>query len=154
MIVRGPGSARHGRVVVGYDNSEHAEAAMQYAVEHARAHGARLHVLHAWQTPVFSPYLTAWNSLMVEVYQEESRAIAESLTRWREKNPDVDITHETLSGHPVGVLARAGATADLVVVGSRGRGGFASAVLGSVGHGVLHHVACPVAVVRPRNDES
>ncbi|GAA4968056.1 nucleotide-binding universal stress UspA family protein [Nonomuraea thailandensis] len=67
---------------------------------------------------------------MVEVYQEESRAVAESLTRWREKNPDVDITHETLSGHPVGVLARAGAMADLVVVGSRGRGGFASAVLG------------------------
>ncbi|MGW3353031.1 universal stress protein [Nonomuraea rubra] len=154
VIVRGSDSARHGRVVVGYDSSEHAEAAMQYAVEHARAHGARLHVLHAWQTPVFSPYLTAWNSLMVEVYQEESRAIAESLTRWREKNPDVDITHETLSGHPVGVLARAGATADLVVVGSRGRGGFASAVLGSVGHGVLHHVTCPVAVVRPRNDAS
>ncbi|MGR6919320.1 universal stress protein [[Actinomadura] parvosata] len=154
VIVRGPDSTKHGRVVVGYDNSEHAEAAMQYAVEHARAHGARLHVLHAWQTPIFSPYLTAWNSLLVEVYQEESRAVAENLTRWCEKNPDLDITHETLSGHPVGVLARAGAIADLVVVGSRGRGGFTSAVLGSVGHGVLHHVTCPVAVVRPRKEES
>ncbi|MEV0831063.1 universal stress protein [Nonomuraea rubra] len=154
VIVRGSDSARHGRVVVGYDTSEHAEAALKYAVEHARAHGGRLHVLHAWQTPVFSPHLAAWNSLLVEVYQEESRAVAESVTRWQEKNPDVEITHETLSGHPVGVLARAGATADLVVVGSRGRDGFASAVLGSVGHGVLHHVTCPVAVVRPRKEGS
>ncbi|GAA2208048.1 hypothetical protein GCM10009850_035060 [Nonomuraea monospora] len=127
---------------------------MQYAVEHARAHGARLHVLHAWQTPVFSPYLAAWNSVLVDVYQDESRAVAESVTRWHEKNPDVDITHETLSGHPVGILARAGETADLVVVGSRGRGGFASEILGSVGHGVLHHVTCPVAVVRPRKENA
>jgi nucleotide-binding universal stress UspA family protein len=50
VIVRDPGGARHDRVVVGYDDSEHAEAALEYAVEHARAHGARVDVLHAWRT--------------------------------------------------------------------------------------------------------
>ncbi|MGW2222277.1 universal stress protein [Nonomuraea sp. NPDC001684] len=69
---------------------------------------------------------------------------------WRQANPDLVITEEQPCEHPVSALVRAAGTADLVVVGSRGLGGFASAVLGSVGHGVLHHAACPVAVVRPR----
>ncbi|GAA1694581.1 universal stress protein [Nonomuraea maheshkhaliensis] len=150
VVVRDPDGARHDRVMVGYDGSEHAEAAMEYAVEHARAHGARLDVLHAWRTPAFSPYMAAYNSYLATLYQDEVRAVADSVARWREKNPDIEITQETLSGHPVGLLAGAATTADLVVVGSRGRGGFASAVMGSVSHGVLHHVTCPVAVVRPR----
>lgn len=54
-----------------------------------------------------------------------------------------------MSGRPVAALTEAAGAADLVVVGSRGRGGFSSAVLGSVGHGVPHHARCPVAVVRP-----
>ncbi|NJP88718.1 universal stress protein [Nonomuraea sp. FMUSA5-5] len=152
VIVRDAAATRHGRVVVGYDRSEHAETAMQYAVDHARAHGARLHVLHAWRTPLLTPHQAAYNSLLADAYQEETRDVAESVASWREKNPDLDFTHETATGHPVDVLARAGATADLVVVGSRGLGGFASAVLGSVSHGVLHHVTCPVAVVRPRHE--
>ncbi|MFI7106136.1 universal stress protein [Nonomuraea sp. NPDC050227] len=69
---------------------------------------------------------------------------------WRQANPDLVITEEQPCEHPVSALVRAAGTADLVVVGSRGLGGFASAVLGSVGHGVLHHAACPVAVVQPR----
>lgn len=73
---------------------------------------------------------------------------------WREKNPDVEIIDLQVFGHPVPVLAEAGASADLVGVGSRGRGGFASAVFGSVSHGVLHHVTCPVAVVRPRREQA
>ncbi|MEU4512219.1 universal stress protein [Nonomuraea wenchangensis] len=150
VVVRGAATKTYGRVVTGYDGSPHAEAALQYAVEQARARGIPLHVVHAWQTPVFSPYLAACNTVLVNVYREETGAVAESVALWREKNPDVEITDEALTGHPVGVLARAGAAADLVVVGSRGLGGLAAAVLGSVSQGVLHHVTCPVAVVRPR----
>ncbi|MFC4119861.1 universal stress protein [Nonomuraea zeae] len=150
VVVHAPSVAPHGRVVVGYDRSENSEAAMEYAIEQARARGVPLDVVFAWQTPVFSPYMAAYNSLLVDVYQADTRAVAESVALWREKNPDVEITHEPATGHPVSVLAKAGESADLVVVGSRGRGGLASTVLGSVSHGVLHHVTCPVAVVRPR----
>ncbi|WP_327049418.1 universal stress protein [Microbispora sp. NBC_01189] len=56
---------------------------------------------------------------------------------------------ESVYGHPVDALIQASRTADLLVVGSRGRGALGSAMLGSVSRGVLHHADCPVAVVRP-----
>ncbi|MFD1546091.1 universal stress protein [Nonomuraea guangzhouensis] len=152
VIVRGGRREEHGRIVVGYDGSEHSEAAMEYAIEQARACHARLHVLYAWQLPVSAPYAAAYNSLLETAFQHEVRVAAERVVPWREKNPDVEITDEQLCEHPAGALIKAATTADLVVVGSRGLGGFASAVLGSVSHAVLHHVTCPVAVVRPRQE--
>lgn len=150
VIVRGVSVVRHGRVVVGYDGSAHSEAAMEYAIEQARAREAPLHVVFAWQRPLSSPYAAAYSTLLAEALEQESRAMAERVARRREKSPDVEITDEQVVDHPANALIRAGGTADLVVVGSRGLGGFASAVLGSVSHAVLHHVTCPIAVVRPR----
>ncbi|WP_371825945.1 universal stress protein [Nonomuraea turcica] len=109
-------------------------------------------MVYAWQVPMFSPYVAARGSLLEDVYEQEIRAAGARVARWREKNPDVVITGEEVVAHPVNALVRAGSTADLVVVGSRGLGGFASAVLGSVSHAVLHHLVCPVAVVRPRKE--
>ncbi|MEU1721588.1 universal stress protein [Actinomadura sp. ATCC 39365] len=149
VVVRTPPQGRHDRVVVGFDGSEHARAAMEYAVEQARARRARLHVVSAWQIPVSSPYAAAYGSL-IEVMQDADRQAHGHVVPWRRANPDLVITEEQPCEHPVSALVRAAGTADLVVVGSRGLGGFASAVLGSVGHGVLNHAACTVAVVRPR----
>jgi nucleotide-binding universal stress UspA family protein len=123
---------------------------MEYAVEQARSRKARLHVVYAWRTPVFPPYAAAYAGLLEDAMQGEMRRARELMIPWREQNPDVEISDKQVCGHPVTALMEAPATADLVVVGSRGRGGFPSAVLGSVSHGVLHHVTCPVAVVRPR----
>ncbi|WSA52168.1 universal stress protein [Nonomuraea fuscirosea] len=64
--------------------------------------------------------------------------------------PGHRVTGEQAVGHPAQALIKAGETADLVVVGSRGLGGFTSAVLGSVSRSVLQHATCSVAVVRPR----
>ncbi|MFI7416285.1 universal stress protein [Nonomuraea sp. NPDC049684] len=154
VVVRAPAPAtEHGRVVVGYDGSQDAHAAMEYAVEQARARGARLHVVSAWQMPVFSPYAVTYNSLIQDLMREETGAARERVVPWREANPDLVITDEQPCAHPVTALTQVAGSADLVVVGSRGRGGFASAVLGSVSHGVLHHVTCPVAVVRPGEEE-
>ena len=66
---------------------------------------------------------------------------------WREKYPDVEAVAELRMGHPESVLREVSQTADLVVVGSRGRGPIRSTVLGSVSHDVLLHARCPVAVV-------
>ncbi|MFI9592745.1 universal stress protein [Nonomuraea sp. NPDC052265] len=153
VVVRTAGTAGHGTVVVGLDGSDDSRAAMEYAVEQARARHARLHVVSAWQVPVFSPYAVAYGGLIEDAVREEQAAARERVTPWRQANPDLVITDEQPCAHPVSALMDAAGTADLVVVGSRGRGGFASALLGSVSHGVLHHVTCPVAVVRPRAEE-
>ncbi|WP_188197186.1 universal stress protein [Nonomuraea sp. SYSU D8015] len=152
VIVRRLSAVEHDRVVVGDDGSEHSDAAIRYAVGQARARGVPLHVVYAWQAPVVSPYAAAYNVLLEEAYEQQSRAAAERVTPWREKNPDVRIVDEQVPGHPVNVLIKAGSTADLLVMGSRGLGGFASAVLGSVSHAVLHRLTTPVAVVRPRGE--
>ncbi|MFB4294677.1 universal stress protein [Nonomuraea sp. ATR24] len=154
VVVRAPRVVEHGRVVVGYDGSEHSRAAMEYALGQARARRAQLHVVTSWQAPTFfSPYAVSYNSLIEQAMKEERRAARERVTPWRLGNPDVVITDEQSHSHPVAALIHAAESADLLVVGSRGRGGFASAVLGSVSHGVLHHVTCPVAVVRHRAGE-
>ncbi|MFF0768225.1 universal stress protein [Nonomuraea wenchangensis] len=150
VIVRETSVVRHGRVVVGDDGSEQAAAAVAYAIEQARARGVTLHVVSAWQSPVYSPYAAAYDTLTQEGYEYLTQAAAERVAAWRESDPDVRITDAQVHGHPVNALIEAGRAADLVVVGSRGRGGFASALLGSVGHAVLHRLTCPVAVVRPR----
>lgn len=90
--------------------------------------------------------------LVEDVLAAERQVCAGTLTPWREKYPQVDVEQTLVCGHPVGVLCEASAAADLVVVGSRGLGRFGSAVLGSIGHGVLHHARCPVAVVRARGE--
>ncbi|MDR8412540.1 universal stress protein [Nonomuraea sp. 3-1Str] len=154
VVVRRTAVVQHGQVVVGYDGSEHSQAAMEYAVEQARARNAQLHVLYAWQMPVYSPYATGYGGLIQDAYQQEVRMAAERVVPWREKNPDIRIVDDQVCEHPVSALMKAALTADLVVIGSRGLGGFVSAVLGSVSHGVLHHVACPVAVVRPRKERT
>ncbi|MCA2230167.1 universal stress protein [Nonomuraea aurantiaca] len=150
VVVRGPVEGRHGQIVVGYDGSERARAAMEYAIEQARARQARLQVVYAWQAPLSTPYATAYSSALESAFEQQKRAAREAVSPWREKNPDVELTDEQVCEHPVAALMNASASADLVVVGSRGMGGFASAMLGSVSRGVLHHVTCPVAVIRPR----
>ncbi|MFD2351143.1 universal stress protein [Nonomuraea ferruginea] len=149
VVVRGRAEATYGRVVVGYDGSKCSRTAMRYAIEQARARRARVHAVFAWQVPMSVPYAAAYVGVLDSAFEEQQRKAREAVTPWREENPDVEITDEQVCEHPVAALMKASATADLVVVGSRGMGGFASAVLGSVSRGVLNHVTCPVAVVRP-----
>ncbi|MFC4119909.1 universal stress protein [Nonomuraea zeae] len=150
VIVRGPSEIVHGRIVVGYDGSECSQVAMRYAIEQARARLAHVHVVYAWQAPMSAPYAAAYSNVLESVFAQQQRTAREAVAPWRDEYPDVDLTDEQVCEHPVDALMNASVSADLVVVGSRGLGGFASAVLGSVSRGVLHHVTCPVAVVRPR----
>ncbi|MEU4510182.1 universal stress protein [Nonomuraea wenchangensis] len=150
VIVHGDAGGEHGLVVAGDDGSPDAREAVAYAIEQARARGARLRVIYAWRVPVVESSWPVQGPALAAYFEEDARAAHERADRWREANPDVVIVDEQLRDHPVAALSDATDTADLVVVGSRGLGGFSSAVLGSVSHGVLHHAKCPVAVVRPR----
>ncbi|TDD22664.1 universal stress protein, partial [Nonomuraea diastatica] len=153
VIVRGPSVVGYGRVVVGDDGSDDSEAAVTYAIDQARVRYLPLHVVFAWQMPIAPPLAAGYSMIIETVREQDLRRAAERVAPWQEANPDVEIVGEQVAGHPADVLIRAGGTADLVVVGSRGLGGFASAVLGSISHAVLHHVTCPVAVVRPRTQK-
>jgi nucleotide-binding universal stress UspA family protein len=150
VIVRGSSGAQHGRVVVGDDGSPCAQVALAYAAEQARARGVPLHVTYTWQMPVTPSHPAGFSAVRASSSEQEVRMAAERLSAWREKNRDIEVAGEQVVGHPAEALIKAGETADLVVVGSRGLGGFASAVLGSVSRTVLQHAVCPVAVVRPR----
>ncbi|MFI6596601.1 universal stress protein [Nonomuraea sp. NPDC050536] len=150
VVVRDIDPVEYGEVVLGFDGSRPAEAAAEYAFEQARARGARLRAVYAWQMPPAAPYAVGYSGYVTSTFKSETAAMREALAPWREKYQDVQVIDDEVCDHPVSALINASRSADLVVVGSRGLGGFASAVLGSVSHGVLHHVQRPVAVVRPR----
>ncbi|WP_265584010.1 universal stress protein [Streptomyces chromofuscus] len=79
--------------------------------------------------------------------------MAESTAGRQDKYPQVEVRHTVVRGHPVRVLSDAAQWAVLLVVGSRGLGGFSGLLLGSVSQGLLHHAPCPVAVVPHANGE-
>jgi nucleotide-binding universal stress UspA family protein len=150
IVVRRFTPTRYGEIVVGFEGSELSEAALEFALQQARLREARVHVLYAWWTPPFSPHATAYAGGVQEVLAEESREVQRRLDPWQDRYPDVRMVGSAVRGHPVRALSDASREADLVVVGSRAHGFFASACPGSVSQGVLHHARCPVAVVRPR----
>ncbi|MBB2910819.1 nucleotide-binding universal stress UspA family protein [Streptosporangium becharense] len=147
VVVRPGGEEARREVVVGVDDSTESEPALAYAFEQARLRGCVLRAVHAWQLPVhaFAPEVVYD---MDEIRRAQHEVVRERLQAWREKYPGVTVVDDVRSGHPVDALTDASGRADLVVVGSRGRGLIGAALLGSVSRGVLHHARCPVAVVR------
>ncbi|MGW5263779.1 universal stress protein [Microbispora sp. NPDC004025] len=148
VVVRPGVSAPHGLVVAGVDGSDEAGTALTYAFEEARLRDCRLLALYAWQLPVhaFAPEITYD---VDEVRKAQEDYVADMLRAHRDRYPDVRAEMRAVCAHPVAALAEAGEKADLLVVGSRGRGAVGAAVLGSVSRAVLHHAHCAVAVVRP-----
>jgi nucleotide-binding universal stress UspA family protein len=138
------------RIVVGIDGSEAARHALAWAVEEARLRKASLAVVHAWHMPWVGgyPYTTATFD-------------PTELENWARRTVEAAIDSVDTSGlaHPIErVLSTSGAAsavleaakgADLLVVGSRGLGGFSGLLLGSVSHHVAHHASCPVVIVPP-----
>lgn len=148
VIVRGERTAAEGTVVVGIDGSPVSEAALAFAFDAASAREADLVAVHAWWPTAVDKSLGPmmdWEAVAVE----ETAVLAERLAGWGQKYPDVTVRRETVRDTPARALVRASRDAQLVVVGSRGRGNAAGLVLGSVSHGVLHASHCPVAIVRP-----
>jgi nucleotide-binding universal stress UspA family protein len=140
------------KVVVGVDGSTEADQALAWAYEEARLRGASLHVVHAWIYPYVGPRPGG-----KEPY-EDMRAEAErTLSAVVERvvgslPPGVSVESHLVEGSPAGELLREGKDALMIVVGSRGRGGFASLLLGSTSQQVAHHAPCPVVVFRRHDD--
>ena len=141
----------HARLVVGVDGSTGSAAALEWAYAEARLRGTRVHALCAYQEPwglsggvVRSP--EAIHELR-EALRTNAAAVLESVER--ATPDDVTITGETVAAPPGPALVAAASDADLLVLGTRGRGGFASLALGSVSRYCAAHAGGVVVVVRP-----
>ena len=135
------------RVVVGVDGSESSLRALRWAADEARRRGATLDVVHAWHLPYAAgyPYLAAYGDL--GVFEEEGRAILDrALTETNLKDAE-GVEPIFVHGGPARVLLDTAKGADLLVVGSRGLGGFAGLLLGSVSHQVALHAPCPAVII-------
>ncbi|MFJ9863854.1 universal stress protein [Streptomyces sp. NPDC101165] len=137
----------HDRIVVGADGSAHSRAALSYAFDQASLRGAEVQAVHAWSHPEPHAYVSAAQDAMAK---EHLQALEEWLAPLREEHPGVEVVEQVPDESPVIALARASDRADLLVVGSRGLGGFHGLALGSVGHHLLQFSQCPLAVIRPR----
>lgn len=146
------GGRANGRVVVGIDDSEGARQALRYAGEIAKWRGWTLHVVCAWHIIYpMGPYAVGLAELDAAMQESTEEMVNKILDE--ELGPDVELEIEQTicEGVPSQILLAASEGADLLVVGSRGRGGFASLALGSVSQACVHHATCPVLVVRPRS---
>ncbi|MEY9212612.1 universal stress protein [Thermobifida halotolerans] len=146
-------TARRGRVVVGVDGSAHAAAALRFALVEAERMRAELVAVYAWQVPdtPVDPFTVLDTDVEVDRQRQVERArdwLLEVVDAARTPlTRGVPVRAAAPEEHPAAALLAEGADADLVVVGSRGRGGFTGMLLGSVSRSVLHHAVVPVAVV-------
>ncbi|PRX45206.1 nucleotide-binding universal stress UspA family protein [Prauserella shujinwangii] len=154
-VVRGrtPGAEppREGPVVVGVDGSPLSAAALGAAFEEAALRRTRLVAVHAWSDAAlsasagFSPGELPW----AEIETAEQVVLAERLAGWRERYPDVPVDRIVTRDRPVRSLLHEAEHAQLLVVGSRGRGGFSGLLLGSTSNALVHSAPCPLLIVRP-----
>ncbi|MEO3876156.1 universal stress protein [Nonomuraea sp. B12E4] len=149
IVVRGTPTVVQGEIVAGIHPEDAVHPAIDYAFEEAQARGARLRIVHAWDLPSTRAAARIPPDLEF-IAQAQQKHVHEKLSPWLKRYPGVAVTESVFRGNPIAALCGTSAHADLVVVGSRGRGVLHSAVIGSVSHGVLHYASCPVAVVRPR----
>lgn len=144
-------SAPGGPVVVGVDGSHANSAAIEYAFQAAQLRKVALVAIYAWELNLSEKATLTWmgKENYDNLCREQERVLYEALAGWSQTYPDVVVKHVVSRQAPVDRLEAEARSAGLLVVGSRGRGGFASLVLGSVGQGLLHRPhSCPVVIAR------
>jgi nucleotide-binding universal stress UspA family protein len=146
-----------GLIVVGVDSSEGAKAALRFALDEAALRRATLRVVHAWQFGYigasgiqgFAPVAGADLS---DLRRRAEIALDGVLHEVAPAANGVVVERLVVEGAPATVLVDESRHADLLVVGSRGHGGFTGLLLGSVSQQCAHHAECPVVIVRARGD--
>ena len=140
-----------GRIVVGIDGSEHSKQALEWALAEAKLRSAELRVIYAWMLPVYATgYGFAPGALIDPVAMADSARsqLDKTLDDVAGYTKDVTIERKAVEGMAAQVLVEEAKGADLLVVGSRGHGGFAGLLLGSVSQQCAHHASCPVVIIR------
>jgi nucleotide-binding universal stress UspA family protein len=152
VVTRGD-TARGGPVVVAVDGSASSAAALRFGIDHARRTGSAVVAVHVVPYPLTAPATPMAPSPTLRVTLEDAEQIRKEGAALLDEVVDrvpadgVEADRRVLQGATAGELVAVSAAASLLVVGSRGRGGFAGLVLGSVSQHALAHAAAPVAVI-------
>ena len=134
------------RILVGVDGSEGSRRALRWAIEQARSRKAVLRPVIVWQRTFDYGRQSYW-PVDEEIAEGARTRLAATVAEVAGPSPAVDIEPVVVEGDPGQALCAQSADADLLVVGSRGHGGFAGLVLGSVSTKCAHHSRCPVVIV-------
>ncbi len=139
-----------GKIVVGVDGSDSSKAALGWAVHQAELTGDRIEAVIAWSYPTMMGGFGAGpvSAMPLNFDEIAAKTLADSIASAVDPASAVLISTTVVQGHPAHVLLNAADGADLLVVGSRGHGGFASALLGSVSQHCAQHAPCPLLIVR------
>jgi len=134
------------RIVVGVDGSESSKAALAWAVGQARLTGAVVEAVTAWEFPNCYGYPAP--ILNVDFSELATKTVTDAISEFTGAKDTPQVRYRVVEGNAARVLLDESADADLLVVGSRGHGGFVEALLGSTGQHCVHHATCPVVVIR------
>lgn len=137
------------RILVGIDGSEASSSALEWALEEARLRRTGLRAITAWQYPILADAaltVPAPETFRQDAIDTQARQLAGA------DASGVPVESVVVEGEPSRVLLDAARDADLIVLGSRGHGGFTGLLLGSVSAQMVHHAPCSVVVVRPAKD--
>lgn len=138
-------------IIVGVDGSQASATALAWAARYADAIGGSLLAVLAWQYPTAAggpPVGVPPESVSSEVEQSRRETLGKAIEAACAGRPSLQVQRKVVCGHPAQVLLDEARNADLLVVGSRGHGGFTGMMLGSVSTHCVTHASCPVTVVK------
>jgi nucleotide-binding universal stress UspA family protein len=135
------------RIVVGVDGSTASKRALRWALDEAKLRGAELVAVHAWMPPV--PVDVPFDMGPVPIdWEDAAKASLDTCLEEVVRDGDVPVQNRVIESGASHALIKLSETADLLVLGSRGHGGFANLLLGSVTQQCAQHASCPVVVIR------
>ena len=138
-------------IVVGVDGSKCSHSALRFALDEARIRHAKLRIVVVWRVPL-AAYGAGWAPPPPHLAEDSEAAAKEvledALRTVKEDAGSKEIESVVREGQPANVLVEESAEAEMLVVGSRGRGGFRELMLGSISQQCAHHARCPVTIVR------
>jgi len=135
------------RIVVGVDGSEGSKAALEWAIDEARRRQAVVEAVNAWHQPFVTGYAYLGEIDLGEFVTEAEEVLDKAIAAV--DTTGVTVEHKVVAGGASQVLVEEAKGASMVVVGSRGRGGFTGLMLGSVSQQTAHHAPCPVVIIPP-----
>lgn len=141
-----------GVIVVGVDSSDGAKAALRFALAEAKLRRAKVLAVHVWQFGFYGAGIgeadAAFGIDLSDVRGSAEAALAATVDEVVPNGRDVEVVRRVVEGTPGAVLVEESRDAELLVVGSRGLGGFAGLLLGSVSQQCAQHAVCPVVIIR------